>query len=518
MDKGGKLNKRIWMLFENAGFQTKPNSKDLTEKEIIVAAGKKRPLDLYAEEPKLGVIIVGSNKSGKLESSWTAHLNDCKEIKEQAKANKFLIIRTGKEVPAANKKQANDMGIVVWDEEELSYYEAIVGTIKDYGKYEIIHALGLKTQEEKDTHRVLAIRLKQPYTNSSAELFMFTISPERLLKTCFIYRKAQGDARAYQRMLRKKRLPNIRDFVNKPEAILPTDIILHLSDKVTVDEIQEYSELHDKNGKIITLSKSKCYDLVSINIPMEYASIELIDGQHRLYGFIGAEPSTISDFNLVALGIKNIDAEQRRDTFVAINDNSRRMDANLVAYLKYTEDDSLCEKDNNLMAIRIVVDLNKTSPFKKSIKLLDIGEQKLTLKGLSGYDLKGLIGSKGLLRKYFPGNKPQEYIRAIRFYFNIVRSVFKKQWDNPEKYIIATNRGVTAFLKLLKSILKTEGRFPTDITLKKYFNALNKNWPIENWELEKLKKTYVGSQGWKEFHRDILKAIKKDKNCKNLKE
>jgi hypothetical protein len=29
------------------------------------------------------------------------------------------------------------------------------------------------------------------------------------------------------------------------------------------------------------------------------------------------------------------------------------------------------------------------------------------------------------------------------------------------------------------------------------------------WEFDQLKKTYVGSQGWKEFHRDLVKAIRK---------
>ena len=240
---------------------------------------------------------------------------------------------------------------------------------------------------------------------------------------------------------------------------------------------------------------------------MEYASMELIDGQHRLYGFVGADDASKKDFNLVVLGVRGMAVKQRRDAFVAINDNSRRMDANLVAYLKYTEDDSVCQKDNELMAIRIAVDLNGATPFKKAIKLLDVGQQKITLRGFSGYDLKGLLGPKGLLRRYYPANTPEEYVRVLRLYFGTIQSVFKKEWKSADRYIIATNRGISAFLKLLKSILKTEKMALTQVKIRDYIKALKAASLI--WEFEQLKKTYVGSQGWKDFHRDLVTAIRK---------
>jgi DGQHR domain-containing protein len=280
----------------------------------------------------------------------------------------------------------------------------------------------------------------------------------------------------------------------------------HYPTYVTVDEI-EVNSLHDKSNKPINLARPKDCDLVALNIPMKHASMELIDGQHRLYGFVGADAATKKEFNLVVLGIKGLSLNQQRDTFVAINDNSRRMDPNLVAYLKYTENDSACQKDNELMAIRVAVDLNRATPFKKAIKLLDVGEQKITLKGFSGYDLKGLVGPRGLFRRYYPVNTPAEHVQLLRMYFSTIKSVFGKEWRNDDKYIIATNRGISAFLKLLKSILKTEKKALTQKIVRDYMQALKAGSVI--WEFEQLKKTYVGSQGWKEFHRDLVGAIKK---------
>ena len=210
----------------------------------------------------------------------------------------------------------------------------------------------------------------------------------------------------------------------------------------------------------------------------------------------------------MVLGVKGLAREQRRDAFVAINDNSRRMYPNLVAYLKYTSDDAACKTDNELMAIRVVVDLSKVTPFKKAIKLLDVGKQTVTLKGFSGYDLKGLLGPRGLLRKYYPNNSPEEYVRLLRMYFSTVQSLFKKEWKDPGRYIIATNKGISAFLKLLRSILKTEKAPPSQKAIHGYLSALGSG--AVTWEFEQLKKTYAGSQGWKDFHRDLVKAVKKE--------
>jgi hypothetical protein len=160
------------------------------------------------------------------------------------------------------------------------------------------------------------------------------------------------------------------------------------------------------------------------------------------------------------------------------------------------------------MAIKIVVELNKISPFKKKIRLLDVGDQRITLKGFSGYDLQGLIGPKGELRKLYPLNRSNEFIRVLRVYYSTIESTFSVEWANPDKYIVATNRGISAFSKLLKSILRIEKQKLDSPTVKKYLDALKEGWK-GTWETQLLKASYVGSQGWKRLYLDMLVAIKK---------
>lgn len=506
MGKGEKLNQKVWKLFTKAGFKTKPNVGDPKEEKIPLDGRESRTVDLCAWDDDLGIKIIGWNKARKdLKESFSVHFHDYERLKKISKSDSVLFVSTDKEPEEGDFEYARKNGMRVWGKEELEYYQSLVDAIGEYAKYEIINSFGIETKEEQLIHNILALKFEQPITDSDTDLYLFTTTPEFLLKTCVVLRKARKNKDAYQRILNRKRLRPIKNFVTQSGALLPTNIVLHLNDEVTEEELGIPNKNIDK--KKITISKREVNKLVLLKIPSKYASLELIDGQHRLFGFVLAEPATRKHFNLAVIGIANIGAELRTKTFVAINDKAKKVDPNLVAYLKYNDDEIVCQQNNELMAIKIAVELNKISPFKKKIRLLDVGNQKITLKGFAGYDLKGLIGHRGLLRKHYNHNSG-EYVKVLRLYFNLLKSTFPDQWNDPDKYIIFTNKGISAFLKLLRSILKTEEKKLNKKDIVKYLKALKKN--IKDWDIDSLKKSYVGSQGWKEFHRDLVKAIKKE--------
>lgn len=505
-NKGSVLNKRVWTLFERAGFSTKPNSSDSSEHIILLSNKKFRTVDLYACEETLKVKILGWNKARReLKESFTLHIHDYEALKKLEKAQTVLFVSSEKEILPEDIEYARKYNMNVWGTKELAYYEAVVDAVGQYAKYEIIHSLGISTREEKNIHNILALKLTQPINDSAATLFLFTVTPEFLLKTAVVLRKASCDKGAYQRILQKKRLSQIRKFVATSGAILPTNIIVHFGP--SINYVRFPTPIKDVDNKSVTISRPGDCEFVLLQIPMEYASLELIDGQHRLFGFVDTDQSIRQNFNLVVLGMADIGHLKRTATFVAINDNARRMDANLVAFLKYDENEEICQTDNKLMAIKLVIKLNMISPFKDKIRLHDLGEQKITLKGFAGYDLMGLLGKRGMLRKHYR-HISDEYIRVLRMYFNSLKSTFLDEWSSPSENIIFTNRGISAFLKLLKSILKTTNKQLDPETVGQYLQALKKNWR-NGWKTAQLKSSYVGSKGWKDFHQDLVAAIKK---------
>src|SRR5262249_39479296 len=141
--------------------------------------------------------------------------------------------------------------------------------------------------------------------------------------------------------------------------------------------------------------------------------------------------TTRKDFDLAIVGLRNLSDERRSATFVEINDKAKRVDANLRAMLRYTDDEKICRQDPELMAIKIAIELNKKAPFEDAIRTFDIGKQILTLKGVSGYDLKGLITQNGLLRKYYPSNSSNVYVKLLRTYFKLMSNLFSREWQDP---------------------------------------------------------------------------------------
>lgn len=506
-DRAKELNRKVWKLFEDAGFQTKPNEADETEETLHLPGEKIRTIDLSASFEKSK--IIGENTISKnLSEPITNYVNDLAKNMKFANAKAGLLVFPNIDIKQGDKDYAATENIKIWTLQELDYYQALVDTIGEIAKFEILAHFDLPTNIKTPFHNVLAIKFKQPHSSSSVELYSFTITPTELLQSCVVYRKAQGNSKAYQRMLKKERLKNIRDFVSESNALLPTNIVVHLSDEIGWFPISVPSKSNE--GRPILLTDPSSCEFGMLTVPLKYASMEIIDGQHRLFGFSKADATTKEKFNLVVLGIKGLDVDLRRDTFVAINDKSRRMDANLVAYLKYTSDELQCQNNSELMAIRLAVELNtrQNSPLKHKIRLVDKGNEKITLKGISGYDLKGLISFSTLLRKHY-SNNTDEFYEVLRLYFNLIKSTFKVEWKDPGKYIIATNRGISAFLKLLKSIIRTLDCKLEAKNVSPFLESLKTNWK-KSWEIQKLTNSYVGSKGWKDFHRDMVAAISKD--------
>ena len=107
-DKGPAFNKRVWTIFEKAGFQTKPNSNNPNKEAIIeLPTGKQRKVDLLAELPGLGVKIIGENKFRKrLDGSFSAYVHDFLELQKATEANTVLFVSDDKDFSPEDKQYA----------------------------------------------------------------------------------------------------------------------------------------------------------------------------------------------------------------------------------------------------------------------------------------------------------------------------------------------------------------------------------------------------------------------------
>lgn len=110
------------------------------------------------------------------------------------------------------------------------------------------------------------------------KLYYFLIQPEELLKIAYVHHRRSTPkelAGSYQRMLNKSRLRRIDGFITKGSHF-PNNIILNSTTKPVFKQFTKKKQAGDVLFGMLQL-------------PRQYASAWIIDGQHRLYGYADNE-------------------------------------------------------------------------------------------------------------------------------------------------------------------------------------------------------------------------------------
>ena len=212
-----------------------------------------------------------------------------------------------------------------------------------------------------------------------------------------------------------------------------------------------------------------------LNLPKNYRSAFIIDGQHRLYGYAHSERSTKSDDNttLPVLAYENLPPAKEADLFVDINCEQIRVSKNLLieiySNLKWDSEDY--EERIGALRSRIILalDQRKTSPIYDRIKTTGTKKTShrcLTLTnfndGLKENKLLGEIRKStiipGPLTDSRTGNSKDTLKKAIAMlsgYLSIYAEASPEHWnlgDSPGGYL-CTNTAIRSLLRVYKEIL-----------------------------------------------------------------
>ena len=241
----------------------------------------------------------------------------------------------------------------IFNEENWEYLKMLELTIRTAAQYEFLASININPSDIGDASlggeilakRCLEITNKTLFSRESgvsADLFVVTFKPEELLRIARVLRY-QGQPMAissgastssgYQRILIPDKLKKIRDFVNNdPKVAFPTNLTLVLSKEC---------RKHNRD----------------LHIPSKYASIDVIDGQHRLFSYALSNDQVREDALLIATAIKfNTDDEQEINryaarTFITINSEQTKVKRDLLYLISY---DVLGDKSPESIAAKIL--------------------------------------------------------------------------------------------------------------------------------------------------------------------
>lgn len=258
------------------------------------------------------------------------------------------------------------------------------------------------------TLRFPAIRAKQ---SPDHIVVSFSAGAEQLQQMALINRLARGqhgEMSGFQRPQIAAHIREIRDYFDKPDAILPNPIVIAFTDKVTIED-------EDEAGR--------CTLVVDVS---EGPPALVVDGQQRLSALIQVEDKA---FEVFVSAVVCKDEEELRRQFVLIN-NTRPLPKSLIYELLPTVEGLPKRFAGRSLAADLTAKLNydPASSLRGQIHqhtnpagvLSDTAVQRVILSSASDGALRDLSRGRG-------GKKAS--LELVSQYFAAVQEVFASDWQ-----------------------------------------------------------------------------------------
>jgi len=295
--------------------------------------------------------------------------------------------------------------------------------------------------------------------------YTFLMHPSELQKLAYVKRLHEEDDKGYQRHLKRKKINSINQFLYDADNCFYNNIIIWFNEKPEYDE--------DK--KLLKIDKVYC-------------SLEVIDGQHRLFGYnytpkkvTESEEKNIktlmlsrkNEDEIIITGFYSDDSQKRIHTFIDINNNQTRVPMESVLQQMSIIEPS---KEDGVISKFILEKLNeqKSSKFYKSIKIKSEKRAHLTFTQVHRYAIKKARLFRNDLEWSLyrqcdgKADKPDKYptdndtlkplfnamFNQVNSYFKLISSQYRDDWENKDQGFTFSNNGVVILFRLYAHILK----------------------------------------------------------------
>jgi DNA sulfur modification protein DndB len=382
-----------------------------------------------------------SDLKGELADSIMKHYDD-RSIRVR-----FMIATRGLKWTTEKEELARRKGIIVCKGTNLDYYRRLVNHLGSAAKFQI-YSIWLRTEKIPEVIKVPAIRGGK----GKEKYYCFVIQPEKLLQIAYVHHRRSTPEEllgSYQRMLKKYRLSEIDAFISEG-GHFPNNIILSFREKPTFCKFEKEKQA----GEVV---------VGILELPREYASAWIIDGQHRLYGYADNERKSTASLPVLAFEPLPVDRQAR--LFVEINKEQKSVSGNLLWDL-YTDiyRDSDDEEHQLLRTISAVVkrlNSDDDSPLHDHIGIPSVPSKGRDITNLTINTVcRALEGSK-LLKKGEGILYRKNYERTVSFatrrlkaFFDVVASYYPEDWKKGNDGALRTNNGIRVLVILLRQLLR----------------------------------------------------------------
>lgn len=316
---------QVWLLFANMGFSELNAGGPLDICYDFHDDTLTQPVSVVAIDDETILIAICHATDKVTEKSFSDEIQNfsSKIVGIRKEALKKYPNRKTKFIWATHNYIANrhdlalldKVGIAYFNDSTIEYYNELAKHLGSCSRYQLLGNLFANQEIKNMDDRVPAIQGKM----GGHTYYSFSIEPERLLKISYVLHRSEANQNmmpTYQRIIKKKRLQDVRSFINEG-GYFPNSIIISI----------------DSNGKglVFDQSSTKIEETISkigiLHIPKRYRSAYIIDGQHRLYGYSDSKYATSNTIPVVAF--VDLERTEQIKLFMDINENQKAVPKSL---------------------------------------------------------------------------------------------------------------------------------------------------------------------------------------------
>ena len=462
-----QLEDDVWVLCASMGFDVMNSGYQF--KMPTSDAGSEVPpkqIDVFAVDSETTLVVECKASEVEKGRSLQKDLNETRALQDDIRSTIhnyfeerprvcFVYVTRNIRWSRPDLERAKAHHITVIRHQQLDYYRRLTDIIGAAARHQLQADLLQGSPVQGLNTTVPALR----GTFGRRVFYQFAIEPEKLLKLAYVSHRTKIDPDAvgtYQRLLKKKRLKEIAEHINKTGGVFPTNVVVNFRQTKALR-----FDVAGPSGDDPTV-------LGTLYLPNTYKSAWVIDGQHRLYGF------SLSDWaikgKIPVLAFENLEPSEELGMFVEINSKQVKVPRSLLVELEpeLPRAGDSDEQSSRRLYSQLAIDLaeNESSPLWDRVasewdsdsthRPITLPQLKLAITGsqLLG-QMRGDAFSRGFL---FKDNWEITRARArevIERFLSLFSEGSPSHWekDRNEAGFLCTNLGIAALLRLFHAAL-----------------------------------------------------------------
>jgi DNA sulfur modification protein DndB len=457
LEKDEILENEVWNLFYKLGF-TRLN----IGRECLVEYGKKesdlqtKKIDVIAESEDVRAYIectTQENDTPKIKQ-WISEVDDIRKYENKnpdtTDKNVVFIYCNSQKLNEFDKGRLSKKGIIYLNSSIIEYFLALKAQYSRLAYFQLVSYLckGQLIRSLTDEElTVPAIRCK--YDNKTY-CYLFAIQPGRIIPLSTVpHRKLDYEEdlnNNYQRLVKKTKINAIKKFITEQRGVFPTNIIISIENDKTVFQ-QTGAAINNIHHGTITL-------------PRKFQSLNIIDGQHRLFAYDGLDQGLKDLIYIVAF--ERMELEKQIKTFIDINEKQTKVSPSLLWDLYPT----ILGKDEIKYRISTLVKRLNEQEESSLFGLISYDSApysnkapKLTLESVctaikTEKITEDVNSSMELLR--IPNREDSIAYSILSLWFKAIRESAPEHWNRTDKTLnlLRSNQGFGAMIKLLSKVIR----------------------------------------------------------------